>query len=214
MVSSVIGRPPGGGWRWRSGCGRSRRRRRRRARPAVGIGPVADGARAGRRRGRGSGSGRSGAGSPALRRSAPGSAARRRSRSSRRAGRPSRSRVRDAFDSSAMRAPVPAALPIDRTCARSQSGMSPRTIAWRTSMWLPKAPASRISSTASTPRWSISSRAPGVQGGLRELDGADVVLGDGRPRRAVVEHVGEGPAVGDDPRRAGRQVAVDGARPR
>ena len=59
-----------------------------------------------------------------------------------------------------MSAPVPAALPIDFTLARSQSGMSPRIIAWRTSMWLPNAPARRISSTASTPRWSMSRRAP------------------------------------------------------
>ena len=59
-----------------------------------------------------------------------------------------------------MSAPVPAALPADRTLARSQSGMSPRIIAWVGSIWLPNAPARRISSTASTPAWSISSRTP------------------------------------------------------
>src|SRR6185437_860637 len=45
---------------------------------------------------------------------------------------------------SAMRAPVPAALPALATLARSQSGMRPSVIAWRGSMWLPKAPASAI----------------------------------------------------------------------
>ena len=59
-----------------------------------------------------------------------------------------------------MSAPVPAALPAERTWSRSQSGMSPRTIAWTVSIWLPKAPARRISSTASISSWSISSRTP------------------------------------------------------
>ena len=59
-----------------------------------------------------------------------------------------------------MRAPVPAALPAEATLARSQSGISPSTMAYLTSIWLPKAPASVIRSTRSTPRWSISSRAP------------------------------------------------------
>ncbi len=38
------------------------------------------------------------------------------------------------------------------TLARSQSGISPRIIAYLTSMWLPKAPASVMRSTRSTPR--------------------------------------------------------------
>ena len=69
-------------------------------------------------------------------------------------------------DSRAMSAPVPAALPAARTWARSQSGMSPRTIAWSGSIWLPNAPARRISSTASIPSWSISSRTPAYRAAL------------------------------------------------
>ena len=53
----------------------------------------------------------------------------------------------------------------------------------------------------------------GVEGGLRELDRPDVVLGDDDPRPAlggaVVEEVRERPAVGQDPRRARGQRAVD-----
>ena len=110
---------------------RRRRRsvaRRRRPRPyrrcrAVRGGSVTTCARSGRRR--------SCAGRPSPRRSAPGSAVRRRSRSSRRARTtPSISRPRAAADSSAISAPVPAALPAERTWSRSQSGISPRTIAW------------------------------------------------------------------------------------
>ena len=54
----------------------------------------------------------------------------------------------------------------------------------------------------------------GVERGLRELDRADVVLGDDDPRAAgdpVVEDVAERPAVGDDPRRARGQRPVDDA---
>ena len=57
-------------------------------------------------------------------------------------------------------APVPAALPADVTCSGSQSGTSPSTIAWTGSMCAPNAPASRIRSTDSMPRSSISSRQP------------------------------------------------------
>ena len=46
---------------------------------------------------------------------------------------------------------------------------------------------------------------------LRELDLADVVLGDRQQRLAVGEDVGEGAAVGDDPRRARGERAVDRA---
>jgi len=59
-----------------------------------------------------------------------------------------------------MRAPVPAAFPADETSARSHSGISPSTIAYLTSMCAPKAPASRIRSTFSTPKCSISNTAP------------------------------------------------------
>ena len=54
----------------------------------------------------------------------------------------------------------------------------------------------------------------GVQRGLRELDRADVVLGDGDARAAVdalVEDVAERPAVGDHARRPSRERAVDDA---
>ena len=46
---------------------------------------------------------------------------------------------------------------------------------------------------------------------LGELDLADVVLGDRQQRLAVGEDVGEGPAVGDDPRRARSERPVDRA---
>ena len=61
---------------------------------------------------------------------------------------------------SAMRAPVPAALPAEVTRARSQSGIMPSTIACFGEICAPKAPASTTRSTLSTPSWSISSRAP------------------------------------------------------
>ena len=47
---------------------------------------------------------------------------------------------RGAADSRAISAPVPAALPAALTWARPASGMSPRTIAWKASIWLPNAP--------------------------------------------------------------------------
>ena len=131
---------------------------------------------------RGAGTRPSCAGTPSPRRSAPGSAARRRSRSSRRAGRRLRSRVRAAPDSRAMSAPVPAALPAERTWARSQSGMSPRIIAWSGSIWLPKAPARRISSTLVDLELVHQQPDAGVERGLAELDRPDVVLGDRDPR--------------------------------
>ncbi len=62
--------------------------------------------------------------------------------------------------SSAMRAPVPAALPAEVTFARSQSGIMPSTIACLGEICAPKAPASTTRSTLSTPSWSISRRAP------------------------------------------------------
>ena len=77
-------------------------------------------------------------------------------------------------------APVPAALPAERTWARSQSGISPRTIAWIGSMWLPKAPASRISSTRVDLELVHQQPDAGIERGLGELDGAHVVLGDAR----------------------------------
>ena len=82
-----------------------------------------------------------------------------------------------------MSAPVPAALPADRTWARSQSGIRPRIIACIGSIWLPKAPASRISSTSSIAELVHQQPDAGVERGLGELDRAHVVLGDRDPRR-------------------------------
>ena len=81
-----------------------------------------------------------------------------------------------------MRAPVPAALPALCTFERSQSGISPRIIAYLTSMWLPKAPASLILPTCSMPSLSISSRDAGIKRGLAKLDGAHVILRDADQR--------------------------------
>ncbi len=183
-------RSAGGGAR----CGRPASRRR-----LLALVP------AGRPRPRDAGRRPSCAGTPSPRRSAAGSAARRRSRSSRPGGRPPRSRVRAAPDSRAMSAPVPAALPADRTWARSQSGISPRIIAWSGSIWLPNAPARRTSSTLVDGELVHQQPDAGVERGLGQLDGTHVVLGDGDPRRrprsvAGMEDVAERPAVGHDPR--------------
>ena len=53
---------------------------------------------------------------------------------------------RDDFESSAITAPEPAALPTEETFSFWQSGIKPRTVALVVSMWLPKAPASCIES--------------------------------------------------------------------
>ena len=50
-----------------------------------------------------------------------------------------------------------------------------------------------------------------VERRLRELDLADVVLGHGQQWLSVGDDVREGAAVGDDPRRPGRERAVDRA---
>ena len=67
---------------------------------------------------------------------------------------------RAAAFSSAMRAPVPAALPAEVTLSSGQSGIIPRTIACSGEICAPNAPASTTRSTLSTPRSSIKSRAP------------------------------------------------------
>ena len=118
---------------------------------------------------------------------------------------------RASADRRAMRAPVPAALPTASTRASSQSGMRPRTMAWKGSIWLPKAPARRTCSIALDAQVVHEQPRAGVEGGLGELDGAHVVLRDEDARRALVEHVAEGAAVGDDARRPGGQAAVDDA---
>ena len=110
--------------------------------------------------------------------------------------------------SNAISAPVPAALPAARTRARSQSGTSPNTIACSGSIWLPKAPAEpHLVDGVATELVHEQPRA-GVERRLRQLDRADVVLGDddaqaaARPPRVggLVEHVAECAPVGDDPR--------------
>ena len=68
--------------------------------------------------------------------------------------------VRAAAFSRAMRAPVPAALPAAETSAKAQSGMRPKTMAYFTSMKLPKAPAKRMRSTLAVPKRAISSLTP------------------------------------------------------
>jgi hypothetical protein len=86
-----------------------------------------------------------------------------------------------------MRAPVPAALPAEVTLARSQSGIMPSTIAYLTSMWLPKAPASVMRSHRLDAHAVHQQPCAGIERGLGELDGADVVLGDrstGSPSRS------------------------------
>ena len=52
-------------------------------------------------------------------------------------------------------------------------------------------------------------RAARVESGLRELNLADVVLGDRELRLSVGEHVGERPPIRDDAGRAGRECSVD-----
>ena len=92
-------------------------------------------------------------------------------------------RARAARFSSAIRAPVPAALPADVTCSGAQSGTMPRTSACTGSMCAPNAPASRIRSTGLDAQVVHQEAAPGVQRGLRQLDLPNVVLGDDEARR-------------------------------
>ena len=88
--------------------------------------------------------------------------------------------ARERASSSAIRAPVPAALPAEATCESSQSGIMPSTIAYLTSMWLPNAPASRIRSTLLDAQALHQQPDARIQRGLRQLDGAHVVLRDRR----------------------------------
>ena len=106
-------------------------------------------------------------------------------------------------DRRAIRAPVPAALPAARRGRAAQSGISPRTIAWNGSIWLPKAPASRTSSTASMPSVVHQQPDAGIQRGLGELDRPDVVLGDGdaRSRPSGARRRGGGRRMSAPPRR-------------
>ena len=119
--------------------------------------------------------------------------------------------VRAVASSSAIRAPAPAALPTEATLPRSQSGIMPSTIACFVSMWLPKAPASPMRSTSVDAEVVHQQRDARVQRRLRELDRAHVVLRDLHRHVAAVQHVGEGPAVGDDAVAARGERAVDHA---
>ena len=86
--------------------------------------------------------------------------------------------LRAARFSSAIQAPVPAALPADVTPAGSQSGTSPRTSACTGSMCAPKAPARRTRSTLLDPVTLHQQAAARVERRLRELDLPHVVLRD------------------------------------
>ena len=100
----------------------------------------------------------------------------------RRARRPP-SRARAATDSSARTAPAPAALPTERTRSTGQSGTRPSTSAYTGSMWLPNAPASRMSCDLGDAGVLEQQLDAGAQRGLGQLDGAHVVLGDGTGAR-------------------------------
>ena len=84
-------------------------------------------------------------------------------------------------------------------------------MAYLTSMWLPKAPASVIRSTRSMPQMVHQQPGAGVERGLGELDRAHVGLQDAEFRLARVQQVGEGPAIGLDPGAAGSERAIDDA---
>ena len=107
-----------------------------------------------------------------------------------------------------MRAPVPAALPAEVTRARSQSGIMPRIMAWRGEMWAPKAPASTMRWTVSVLELVHEQAGAGVEGGLGELDGAHVALGD---EDVVVQAVGVGAALRDHAVGAGLLGGADEA---
>ena len=126
-------------------------------------------------------------GMPWPRRSAPGTAARRPSRSSRPSGRRPRSRAAPRRDSSAISAPVPAALPgrldvgevavgdeaedhrVERVDLAAERAGQPDLV-------------DRLD-----PGVIHQQPDAGVEGGLRQLDRPDVVLGHDDPRPAVAE---------------------------
>ena len=94
--------------------------------------------------------------------------------------------VRAAPDSSAMSAPVPAALPADRTWARSQSGIEPEDHRVdRVDLAAERAGQPDLVDRVDA---ELVHQQPdaGVERGLGELDGADVVLGDERCAAAAV----------------------------
>ena len=67
---------------------------------------------------------------------------------------------------SAILAPVLAAFPAELTSSRSQSGIRPKTIAYFTSIWLPKAPANLILSIFLIANLSINNFAPAYNAAL------------------------------------------------
>ena len=104
---------------------------------------------------------------------------------------------------SAMRAPVPAALPAEPTLSSAQSGTRPRIIACLTSIWLPKAPASVMRSTVADAVAVHQEAHAGIERRLGELDGAHIVLRDRDARLALADEVAEGAPVALDARACG-----------
>ena len=84
-----------------------------------------------------------------------------------------------------MRAPVPAALPADRTWARSQSGMSPRIIAWIGVDLAAERAGQPDLVDLVDPELVHQQPDARVERGLGKLDRADVVLGDRDARPTV-----------------------------
>ena len=108
--------------------------------------------------------------------------------------------ARASADSNAISEPAPAALPTASTWSRSQSGISPSTMAYAGSMWLPNAPVSRISSTVIHAEVVHQQSAACLERSLGQLDRAYVGLGD-LDDRVVPQPVGEGAVVRHHPAR-------------
>ena len=85
---------------------------------------------------------------------------------------------REALSSSAMRAPVPAALPAEATCDRSQSGIMPSTMRVLDVDVAAERAGQADAIDVIGAQVLHQQLDAGVQGGLGELDGAHVVLRD------------------------------------
>ena len=120
-------------------------------------------------------------------------------------------RVAPHGSSSAIRAPVPAALPAELTWAGSQSGTSPSTRAWTGSMWAAERPGEPDPRDPFEPVALEEQHAARVERGLGELDLADVVLRHAQLGLARMEDVRPGPTVGDDARAPRGEAPVDRA---
>ena len=77
-----------------------------------------------------------------------------------------------------MRAPVPAAFPADDTCSSTQSGIIPRTIAYFTSICAAKCAGQANSVDLVYAQFVHQQAGAGVQRGLGQLNGPDIVLLD------------------------------------